>query len=157
MTVTAWRIVQAMHQEDAFSGEGARLYGGRWNSKGTPVIYTSGSIALAALELLVNLPSPKLLEAFVRIPVNFPPEFIKMISPSELPKDWRDHPISPSTREMGDQWIRENSSVVLQIPSVVIPEEFNYLLNPTHPNFTKVQIGQALGYQFDSRLSKIRP
>lgn len=152
MTVTAWRIVQARHQEDAFSGEGARLHGGRWNSKGTPVIYTSGSIALAALELLVNLPSPKLLEAFVRIPVSFPPDFIKIISPSELPKDWRDHPISPSTREMGDRWALKNSSAVLRVPSVVIPEEFNYLLNPTHPDFAQIRIGKSLLYQFDHRL-----
>ena len=148
----AWRIVGARYQDDAFSGQGARLRGGRWNSKGTTMVYTAGSIALASIEMVVNLPGPQLLEAFVKIPVHIPHDLITDLSVDKLPSDWNSRPISPTTKAIGDRWVQKRKSVVLKVPSVVIPEEHNYLLNPNHPDFEKISIGTPIIYCFDQRL-----
>lgn len=154
MILKAWRIVKATYKNKAFTGDGARMFGGRWNSKGVPVIYTAGSLALASIEMVVNLPSPKLLEAFVRIPVRFNSNLVEDPPLFKLPKSWKSRPISPLTRDLGDKWIKEQRSVVLKVPSVVVPEEFNYLLNPMHPDFKKVEVGKPVVYHFDPRLAK---
>lgn len=154
MTLTAWRIVETRFKDKAFSGDGARLYGGRWNSRGVAMIYTAGSLALASIEIVVNLPSPKLLEAFIRIPVRFSGGLVESMPPSALPKDWQNRPISPSTRAIGDAWVKERRSAVLKVPSTVVPEEFNYLLNPAHTDFAAIEIGQPVIYHFDPRLAK---
>lgn len=153
MIIKSWRIVKAAYKNKAFTGDGARMYGGRWNSRGVPVIYTAGSLALASIEIVVNLPSPKLLEDFVRIPVLFKSNLVEQLPLMELPQDWLSRPISPHTRNIGDKWIKEQRSVVLKVPSVVVPEEFNFLLNPTHPDFKKIEIGNPIVYHFDPRLA----
>ncbi len=154
MTLTAWRIVETRYQNRAFSGDGARLFGGRWNSKGQAVIYTAGSLALACIEMVVNLPSPKLLEAFVRIPVYFDADLVESLPPDQYPRNWQHRPISPETKAIGDRWVKQLRSLVLKVPSVVVPEEFNYLINPTHPDFAKIEIGRPVVYHFDPRLAK---
>lgn len=150
--ITAWRIVGARYKNESFSGEGARVRGGRWNSKGTTIVYTAGSIALASIEMLVNLPGPKLLEEFFRIPVHIPPELIIDFPLNKLPGDWTSTPVSPATRAIGDRWIKDRKSSVLKVPSVVVPEEYNYLLNPTQPDFEKITIGSPIKYRLDPRL-----
>jgi RES domain-containing protein len=150
--ITAWRIVESRHEDDAFSGEGARLHGGRWNSKGTAMVYAAGSLALASIEMLVNLPGPKLLGEFVRIPVHIPPKLIIDLHLDQLPADWNSRPVCPSTKAIGDRWVKERQSVVLKVPSVVVPEEFNYMLIPNHPEFEKITIGNSIIYIFDPRL-----
>jgi RES domain-containing protein len=157
VSLTAWRIVETKHKGKAFTGDGARLYGGRWNSKGVAMVYTAGSLALASIEIVVNLPSPKLLEAFIRIPVRFASDLVEQLPDSGLPRDWQSRPISPTTRAIGDKWVEQQRSAVLKVPSVVVPEEFNYLINPAHPDFHKIDIGQPVVYHFDPRLAKARP
>lgn len=152
--IIAWRIVAARYKDDAFSGEGARLRGGRWNSKGTTMVYTAGSIALASIEMVVNLPGPKFLEEFVRIPVRIPPNLIIDLPLDKLPRDWNSRPVSPSVKVIGDRWIKKGESAVLKVPSVVVPEEFNYLLNPNHTDFAKITIGPPIIYRFDPRLAR---
>jgi len=154
VTLTAWRILEAKYKSKAFSGDGARLYGGRWNSRGVAVVYTAGSLALASIEIVVNLPSPKLLEAFIRIPVRFEPAQVESLPFSRLPKDWQSRPISPATKAIGDMWVKQQRSAVLKVPSVVVPEEFNYLLNPAHPDFNHIEFGRPVVYHFDPRLVK---
>lgn len=154
--ITAWRIVLARYQDDAFSGEGARLRGGRWNSKGTVMVYTAGSIALASIEMAVNLPGPKLLEEFVRIPVHISPNLMLDLPLKDLPNDWSSRPIAPSTKAIGDLWVKQEKSAVLKVPSVVVPEEYNYLLSPNHPDFAKITIGTPIPYRFDPRLASRR-
>ena len=154
MSLTAWRIVEAQHKSKAFTGDGARLYGGRWNSKGVAVVYTAGSLALASMEMIVNLPSPRLLGVFIRIPVHFASDLVEHLPVSKLPRDWQSRPISPATRAIGDKWAEQQRSAVLEVPSVVVPEEFNYMLNPAHPDFRKIRIGQPVVYHFDPRLAK---
>lgn len=154
MILKSWRIVKAQYKNKAFSGDGARMYGGRWNNRGVPVIYTAGSLALASIEMVVNLPSPKLLESFVRIPVRFKSGMVEELPAAELPPGWQSCPISPGTRDIGDKWIKEQRSAVLKVPSVVVPEEFNFLLNPAHPDFKKIEIGSPIVYHFDPRLAE---
>lgn len=144
--ITAWRIVSANYKDKAYAGDGARIYGGRWNSKGVAVVYTAGSLALASIEMIVNLPAPKLLQRYVRISARISLDLVLDLSEADLSEDWNSRPISPSTRAIGDQWIKEQRSAVFRVPSIVVPDEYNYLLNPTHPDFAKIEISKPIGY-----------
>ncbi len=145
----AWRIVKTKHAATAFSGEGARLYGGRWNSVGTSMVYTSGSKALAALESLVHL-NPPVIFKYVAIPIAFDDALVEKVV--ALPADWTEEPTPPATTVIGDLWVKEARSAVLELPSVIIPGEPNYLLNPAHPDFKKIVIGNPEPFSFDPRL-----
>ena len=150
----AWRIVKPARVADAFSGEGARLYGGRWNSAGTAMVYSAESKALAALEILVHVDAAELLDDFLCIPVRFDPRQVETLDFDSLPEDWRNPLAPPSTRRMGDAWVAQAVSAVLKVPSVLIPGECNYLLNPRHPAFGKLKIGAPEPFEFDPRLLK---
>lgn len=152
--ITAWRIVQSRHLQTAFDGQGASQYPGRWNERGTPVVYTAGSLALAALEMLVHLPGPNILQKYQSIPVSFDETLCRQLSQAELPPDWSDDPAPLSTRALGTQWIADASSVVLAVPSAVVPIERVFLLNPRHPAFPEITIGEARQFHFDPRLLK---
>jgi RES domain-containing protein len=154
MKTVVWRIVQRKFIKTAFAGEGARLFGGRWNSPGRAVIYTAQSQALAALEILVHLDSEKLLRHYLAIPVTIPPHLIERLSPSSLPKNWRVYPAPDSTRTIGDAWVARATLPVLQVPSVVIPSESNFLLNTAHRQFSKLRIGDPVPFLFDPRLAR---
>ena len=150
---TAWRIVKEKHAATAFDGEGAWLFGGRWNSRGTRVVYASESKALATLESLVHL-NPPVTFKYVAIAIEFDEKLVETITPASLPTVWTEEPPPPSTKAIGDQWVKEARSAVLELPSVIIQTESNYLLNPTHPDFRKVRIGKAGPFAFDPRLIK---
>lgn len=152
MSVSAWRIVKRKLAKDAFSGEGARLYGGRWNSPGVSVVYTAQTQSLAALELLVHLETSDLLHEYVVIEARFHSSLITRLAKSDLPKDWRASPLPASARAIGDAWIAEEPSPVLELPSAVVPAENIFLLNPEHPTFAKIEIGSPLDFEFDARL-----
>ena len=152
--INAWRIVSANHKDKAYTGDGARVHGGRWNSKGVAVVYTADSLALASIEMIVNLPAPKMLQKYVRISAYISLDLVLELSEVDLPEDWNSRPISPSTRAIGDHWAKKQSSAALRVPSIVVPDEYNYLLNPSHPDFTKVKIGKPIVYFFDPRLTK---
>jgi RES domain-containing protein len=145
----AWRIVKRSTLP-AFSGEGAAKTGGRWNSRGVPVIYTSGR-ALAALESLVHL-NPPVLFKYVAIPVKFDDALVETFPVKSLPPDWQTEPPPPSTKLTGDAWVREARSAMLALPSVIISSELNYLINPAHPDFKKLSLGQPEPFAFDPRL-----
>jgi RES domain-containing protein len=150
--VTAWRITKRRHARNAFSGEGAREFGGRWNNPGTAVVYTAQSQSLAALEMLVHLDSSELLRKYVLIGVAFEESLIKPVALSGLPRHWRSDPAPPEIRSIGDEWVRTRSSVVLQVPSALVPGENNFLLNPEHQDFARLRFGKPLAFRFDSRL-----
>jgi RES domain-containing protein len=152
VSVVAWRIVQRRLVKSAFTGEGARRFGGRWNSPGRAVVYTGGSQALAALEMLVHLDSEKLLQSYVAMPVNIPERLIHRVRLSDLPRNWRAYPTPGTTRAIGDEWLARSDSPVLQVPSTVIPSEANFLLNPAHKLFHKLGIGKPCPFRFDARL-----
>lgn len=152
MTVSAWRIVKRKLAKDAFSGEGARLYGGRWNSPGVSVVYAAQSQSLAALELLVHLENSELLYEYVVIEARFDSSLITRIAQSDLPVDWRASPAPASARAIGDAWIAGEPSPVLELPSAVIPAENIFLLNPQQSAFAKIEIGSPVDFEFDPRL-----
>ena len=146
----AWRIVKEKRAATAFSGKGAADSGGRWNSPGVPVVYTSCSKALAALENLVHL-NPPVLFKYVAIRVEFEDTLVEPFPLKKLPTDWQLEPPPPATQQIGDAWVREARSAVLALPSV-ITGEINYLFNPTHPDFKKIRIGKPEPFTFDPRL-----
>ena len=149
----AWRIVKRKHQAEAFSGEGARLYGGRWNSSGIPMVYMAESQSLAALELLVHLESQDLLFQYAAFEVTFESTLVTELE-SPLPKGWDDEPVPRKIRLIGDKWVMEKASPILRVPSAIITSEHNYLLNPAHQLFKKVHVGTAAPFRVHQRLQK---
>jgi RES domain-containing protein len=151
--IPAFRLCKTKFLATAFSGEGARLYGGRWNSPGLAVVYTSSSLSLATLEVLVHLEDP---EAFARffswVSLEIPDDSMERIDPAQLPSGWLADETNFSSQSIGDGWLRSMRSAVLAVPSVVTPGEWNYLLNPAHSRFTEIRIGEARPFQPDPRL-----
>ena len=149
----AWRIIKSRFAADAFSGEGARLYGGRWNSPGIAIVYTASSVSLATLELLVHLDNTSVLPSFSICPVDFNDSLVELLDLTTLPRDWHQSPPPTSLQTIGDDWISRGSSVVLRVPSAVIENENNYLINPAHTDFKKLVIGSMEAFKLDSRLT----
>ena len=162
---TAYRLVKTKFAATAYSGEGARLYGGRWNSPGTAVVYLAGSVSLAMLEVLVHTEDAALLGAYSIGEVTYDDSkvatsrgsLVTTLAAKDLPSTWRDLPASPDTQAIGDAWIAAGKTVLLKVPSVVAPGEFNLLLNPTHPDLSKLVMGPLAPFRFDTRLLRVKP
>ena len=149
--VVVWRLLTARFAQSAFSGEGARLYGGRWNRQGMPMVYTAESQSLAMLEMLVQ--DEPLRARYVMVSATLPKNLkIERVTPDQLPADWRDRAAREQLRAIGTDWARRRSSPVLAVPSVVIPTETDYLLNPLHPAFGRIEIGKPEKFVTDLRL-----
>jgi RES domain-containing protein len=146
-----WRVARRPHALDRL-GIGARESGGRWNLPGTAVIYTGRTIAIAALEKLVHLSGvvpPDLVVVRVDLPVRYSSETVML---ADLPKDWNAILPGRLTMELGTQWVRENRSLVLYVPSAIVPEELNGVINPTHAEFGGVHMGIERAFQYDQRI-----
>jgi RES domain-containing protein len=150
----AWRITKQRHARTPFSGEGARLYGGRWNSPGVPVVYVAESQSLAVLEVLVHLDAPALLEKYVFLEVDFDASLVIDLDRSSLSKNWQSDPVPEAIQAIGDWWVLSGDSAVLRVPSVLVPGESNFLLNPRHPDFGKIGISRSHAFRFDPRLAR---
>lgn len=135
MIITAYRISKAAFAASIWTGIGARDYGGRWNSKGLAVVYTAENRSLAAMEQLVQLIKPRVLKGYVIASVAFDDVQVLRLGPAALPAGWDDPVAPPQLKRYGDEWVATGSHVVLAVPSVIIPGEWNYLLNPAHPEF----------------------
>ena len=151
MRLEAWRLVKAKHVAAAFSGEGAAKAGGRWNSRGVAVVYASATRSLAALETLVHLNPPVMFTCRL-IRVEFDERWVERVAWAALPSNWKMEPPPFSTRQLGDDWARSSRSAILAVPSVIVPDETNYVLNPAHPDFKKITIGKPAPFTFDPRL-----
>ncbi|MGH9434596.1 MAG: RES family NAD+ phosphorylase [Terriglobia bacterium] len=154
MKVSAWRVVKRKLAKTAFSGEGARRYGGRWNSPGVAMIYTAESQSLAALEIVVHLEAVELLDEYVVFEVEMDERMIARVEWAQLPRRWRADPPPAGLRALGDSWVASGTSAALQVPSAMVPAEHNFLLNPRHPDFSKLRVGRAVRFLFDPRLAK---
>lgn len=129
------------------------MHGGRWNSKGYPILYTSSTRALAALEVLVHLPINNVRSMdFSIVSISLPENSLEEIRYNVIKNEVENNGLSSSFKSIGDEWIKRNSSLLLKIPSVVINEEFNFLINPDHKNFNKVKILSKQSFCFDERL-----
>ena len=149
---SAWRIVRAARSKSAFTGEGARIYGGRWNSQGTAVIYVSEHESLAALELIVHLAPLPPDDRYLSFRLEWEDKLTEHFPVKNLPPRWNAEPPDFQTMQIGDEWVRAEKSVALAVPSVLTGSEMNFLLNPKHPDFKKIKISQPIEYRFDSRL-----
>ena len=152
---TVYRIVKTKYAKTAFDGEGAFRFGGRWNSRGTRMIYTAGSLSLAALEMLVHLDDDELLLAYSFVAANIPLHLILPVqSFRPLPKNWSASPAPVALQRIGDEWVRANASAVLEVPTSIVPMEKNYLLNPAHHDYAQITLEKPQRFVFDERLRK---
>lgn len=147
-----YRIAGSKYAHD-LSGVGAALFGGRWNKKGIPVLYTSESQALSLLETVVNTP-PMLVLQMELLVLRIPDDSILEIKADTMPKNWSKYPAPTILAEMGSKWAVQESSIALKVPSSIIPSSFNYLLNCRHPRFSEVELLSREIFHFDPRLKK---
>ena len=147
-----WRICRQRYAAEAASGEGARLYGGRWNSRGVRVVYASTSLALAAVETFVNLEPNLAPSDLVAIAGEIPDavEILK-VTLENLPAKWN-RGREESLRKVGDAWVREGLTVALRVPSAAIRGEWNVLINPAHKDFSHVRFEEPEPFEFDVRM-----
>ncbi len=147
-----YRVSRVKYAKD-LSGEGARLAGGRWNYKGTPIIYTAESRSLAALEALVHMTNAEFLLSRKIVSISIPKSIVpRVIDIADLPKNWRRYPPSFKLAAIGTQWATDKKSLLLRVPSAVMPDEFNVLINPLHPEIKHVKIHTIDNFMFDKRL-----
>jgi RES domain-containing protein len=147
--VIVYRLNKKKHRATAFSGEGARISGYRWNSAGVAVIYTASSLSLAMLEILVQGLEPEQFAQYEGISALVPDDSLEV---AKLPTDWRDYPHPASTKRYGDEWVASQRSLMLRVPSAVNPLEFNYLINPEHRDFSKIEVHKPFALSYDPRL-----
>ncbi len=152
--ITVWRLTRKKYAGTAFSGEGARYNAARWHSGRYPVVYTSGSLSLALVETIVQMDPahlPKMVVVSANIPDKVAMESVKI---KTRPSHWRQFPGPTELKEMGNAWFEKGKTAVLKVPSAVVPGEYNYLINPLHPDFTKIAIGKPESFSLDPRLLK---
>ena len=152
MKSSAWRIIKERYASRAMIGEGARRYGGRWNSPGTAVVYVSEHQSLASLEILVHCQPIFPRDYYVAIFLEWDDQLTERVNPDSLPNNWREQPPARATMNVGDAWVCEQRTPVLAVPSAIVPVEWNYLLNPAHPDFAQIEIGDPVSFTFDRRL-----
>ncbi len=149
-----FRISKKVHIRD-LTGAGARLYGGRWNHRGVPLIYTSESRSLATVEYLVHLSLPEapgdLSMATLEVPDDILPEPLDL---SSLPRNWRESPPPVKLADLGTEWARSRTSLLLRVPSAVIEHEHNMLINPAHNGMSRVKLVEVKPYKLDERLMR---
>ncbi len=147
-----YRLTLPRYLDTAMSGEGARRLGGRWTPAGLPVVHTSDTVSLAVLETLVHtvvrsMPSQRIIA--IDIPAALP---VKTVVAAELPHDWRRTPAPAALRNIGRAWLDAARTAVLRVPSVIVPLEFNYLLDPRHTDFEQLQVHAPEPFEIDKRL-----
>ncbi|AYL96849.1 RES family NAD+ phosphorylase [Mucilaginibacter celer] len=146
-----YRIVKCSYAND-LSGTGARLYGGRWNSEGRAMLYTASSRALAVLEVLVHLQPLIVPDNFCLTEIAVPDGEVATIDIDLLPVNWQDVDPPLILRSFGDAFLKKQEHLLMKVPSSVVPDEYNYLLNPLHPDAGKVKLIKQQSFRFDERL-----
>lgn len=146
----AYRIASKKHAAD-LSGTGAAIYGGRWNKKGTPVLYTGEIVEIALLETVVHTP-PMLIPALELLVLQIPDDSVETLLAANLPANWRNYPAPSVLAEIGQQWIDENKAVALKVPSSISPTAAIVILNTRHAHFKRVTLLSSEDFYFDPRL-----
>ena len=152
--MVGYRLVRKARASDAFNGEGARRYGGRWNPKNIPAVYGSEHLSLAVLEFRVNQAIYDPRDGYVYFRFEFDEALVEVVT--HPPEDWRER-FSPDgsktvAQAFGEDWFLENRSAVLSVPSAVLDSERNFVLNTHHPDFPRIRIGPKLELNLDPRL-----
>ena len=147
-----YRLSQSRYAAD-LSGKGAEMAGGRWNSKGIPMIYAAESRALCIAELAMHLPLGLVPQNYSFVSFKIPDSIpVLALSKKQLPKNWNEYPHPNETQEIGDRFIKESKYLVMKVPSVVVNDEYNYLLNPRHPLMKKIVVSDLVEFKFNERL-----
>ena len=146
-----WRVVKRQHAATAFDGKAAQRFGGRWSSSGRPAVYASATKSLAMLEILVHLDVGRPLPEFVAFSFDVDERLITRLA-ARLPRNWRSAHGLLITRQIGDDWLASKQNLALAVPSTIVPEEVNYLLNPVHPAFANLKLGRPQPFMLDPRL-----
>lgn len=147
-----YRISRKKYIRD-LSGEGARLYGGRWNHKGVPVLYTSQYESLAALEILVHTPMMDIPDDLQVAVFTIPDDLIiDFLYRGQLQANWRIYPAPTYLADLGSEWTASNTSLAMKVPSVLIKSEWNLLVNPNHEAMDRLEISEIRDFTFDSRI-----
>jgi RES domain-containing protein len=154
---TAWRVCPAVHAPDgpsAYSGVGARLYGGRWNSKGVAVAYAGATLSLSALEFLVHADARLLRSMPLAACAASWPDSLRTetVEAAGLPARWRDTPPPAALPALGDRWARERRTAILLVPSAIVPSEANVMINPDHPDAGRITYAAPEAFSYDPRL-----
>lgn len=156
--IEAYRISKESDSAKAFSGQGAKDWGGRWNSRGVAVVYTAAHRSLSILEVLVHVKGgagmgrTTISAPFYVYAVAFDESQLEELPISSLPAGWNSEPPTAASQSLGDAWVLATSSAVLSLPSVIVPEERNYILNPNHPRFAEIRIEAPVVCSIDPRL-----
>ncbi|MCB0737522.1 MAG: RES family NAD+ phosphorylase [Bacteroidetes bacterium] len=147
-----YRLSKSKYATD-LSGKGAELSGGRWNSKGIPMLYTAESRALCMVEVAVHLPLNIVPADYQIITLNIPGSVeVKIIMESDLPTNWNLLAYGPATQQIGDDFIKEGKCAILKVPSAIVKGDFNFLVNPHHKNSELIKIDSVADFMFDQRL-----
>ena len=155
--IDAWRLASPEHGRtvgDMLSGDGARRYGGRWNSPGRRAVYLGGSLALAAMELLVHLRTAAVLGNYRKLRLRIPEALVMAFPRCDLPADWATPRLHPATQKIGGRWLESGTSAVLSVPSAIVIGEVNYIVNPRYPDFCRIKAGAITGFRFEARVVK---
>jgi len=152
--MVVWRLTTKPDRDAAFDGKGALAYGGRWNRKGTRVVYTAETLALAVLEQLVHVLPAQMKNPFYYFEVEIPDDSIEVMSLAALPPDWNALPAPMALADIGSNWATSCRSLALRVPSAVLPKAGNVVLNREHPAWSRIKIGAPEQYWFDGRLLK---
>jgi RES domain-containing protein len=148
-----WRLVPEARANAAFTGEGARKYGGRWNPPGASVVYLAEHLSLAALEIYVHLPRAALAKPYLAFRVSVPEAVpFEEMEAGRLPEDWSQEPPGTATQALGREWLDQGGRLLLAVPSVVVPQERNFLVNPGHLDWKAITIHPPEPFFFDSRM-----
>jgi RES domain-containing protein len=151
--IHTWRMTHPRYAGSALSGLGAQQYGGRFNSPVNPLVYTSGSISLCMLEMLVQANRSERLAPFICIGMQFDETLVEWHPAGKLPSGWDELPYTKTGQLAGDEWLASGRTVVMAVPSVVVPQEWNFLINPLHPDFKKIARTGPEFTPFDRRLT----
>jgi RES domain-containing protein len=151
-TVRLWRVVKRRHAATTFDGKAAQRFGGRWNSPGRRAVYASASKSLAVLEVLVHLDAGRPLPRLVAFTFEVDSKLVDHLAAAPLPRHWRTARGLLVTQQLGDEWLASGHGLGLAVPSTIVPEELNYVLNPAHPAFARLRFGRSIPFLLDPRL-----
>lgn len=149
---SAWRLTKTKFAGEPLSGDGARLYGGRWNSPGISVVYFAESVSLAILEVLVHLEAARILESYSLVRIDFDQSNVRAMAVNELPLSWADYPAPEEVQAIGNAWVEASESLLLKVPSTIVPFEHIFLLNPAHPDRGAISVADPVPFRLDPRL-----
>jgi len=151
--VRLWRVAKRRHAATAFDGKAAQRFGGRWNSPGRRAVYASANKSLAVLEVLVHLDVGRRLPRLVAFTFDVDAKLVDRLAATQLPRRWRTSRGLLATQQIGDEWLAAGRALALAVPSTIVPEELNYLLNPAHPAFGRLRFGPPIPFLLDPRLA----